>query len=469
MAYNTLTHLQAIPELPVSEIQSAAPVVPVPVVPITAARRVSKAVVGSTSKASMSISPLAAPSTSIHILVNQFQEYLHFPDPTPIYALMGALAANFFEGIPVWLMLVGPPACGKTALLEALMGIPRTRSLQEITGTGSLLSGTGQKEKAKDASGGILREIGAKGTLVLNEFTSILSMPYEQLNKLLAALRMIYDGRYTRDVGSDGARKLTWGPGKIAAMAGCTEAIDDAHKIMADMGERWVFFRFPDSDGYQESLAASKQKQPGQARRNIQEIVAAFFHGLDLGWGNDGEPLKERRDLALNESIRIIAIATFATRCRSAVIRDNYSREVERIPQPERASRVTEVLTQIYIGLEAVGLGVGDRWAVITRIALDCMPQNRRKVLDCFLNIRSLSRVGSTAADLVGIEVESSTRTIAELQQQCKVSMSTTKRVVEDLEIHGVVERTPSKAIWQMTEWAKKQVEIGWGVEITTK
>lgn len=380
---------------------------------------------------------------------------------------MGCLAANFFEGIPVWLMLVGPPGCGKTALLESLMLIPRTRSLQEITGTGSLLSGTGQRDKAKDATGGVLREIGSKGTLVLNEFTSILSMPYEQLNKLLAAFRMIYDGRYTRDIGADGARKLTWGPGKIAAMAGCTESIDDAHKIMSDMGERWIFYRFPESDGYQESLAASKQKQPGQARRNIQEIVSAFFDSLDLGWGHDGSILRERRDLSINESTRIIALSTFATRCRSAVIRDPKDRTVDRIPQAERAPRLTEVLTQVYIGLEAVGLEEGDRWAVIAHLALDCMPQNRRKLLECIVNLKAISAVGSTHAERVGREIEVTNRTIAELQGSCRISMSAMKRVVEDLDIHGIVERTKeNKGVWTLTRWAQGQIEIGWGVEV---
>lgn len=416
-------------------------------------------------KASLSTSPLSSPSRSIHVLVNQFQNYLHFPDPTPIYALMGCVAANFFEGIPIWLMLIGPPGSGKTQLLDSIMAIPRTRALQEITGTGSLLSGTGQKDKAKDATGGILREIGSKGTLVLNEFTSILSMPYEQLTKLLAAFRMIYDGRYTRDIGTDGARKLTWGPGKIAAMAGCTEAIDDAHKIMADMGERFIFFRFPESDGYQESLAASKQKQPGQAKRNIQDIVAAFFESLDLGWGHDGNQLRERRDLSITESTRIIALATFAARARSAVIRDPRDRTVDRVPQPERAPRLTEVFTQIYIGLEAVGLNTGDRWAVISHLALDSMPQNRRKVVEQVVNITALSRVGSTAADRLhagrGLEIQN--RTIAELQIACRVSMSAMKRVVEDLDIHGIVEKG-EKGTWALTNWAKRQMEIGWGV-----
>lgn len=376
---------------------------------------------------------------------------------------MGAVAANFFEGIPVWLMLVGPPGCGKTAILESLSSIPRTRGLQEITGTGSLLSGTGQKDKTDQATGGVLREIGLKGTLILNEFTSILSMPSEQLVKILAAFRMIYDGKYSRDVGSDGARKLTWGPGKLSAMAGCTESIDDAHKVIADMGERWIFYRFPDSDGYQESLAASKQKQPTQARANIRDIVSAFFDSLDLSWGNDGAPLKTRRDLTLNETQRIIAISTMATRCRSAVIRDNRTREVERVPQPERAPRMVEVLTQLYIGLEAVGLGESDRWAVISRIALDCMPQNRRRALEEIINIRTIANVAATPLRDISV----TPKTMAEIQAKMRLSMSAVKRIMEELEIHGAVARTKKvRGIWTISEWTRKTLELGWNVRV---
>lgn len=418
------------------------------------------------SKASLSASPLALPVTAVQQLVNQFQDYLHFPDPTPIYTTLGCIAANFYEGVPVWLMMIGPPGCGKTMLLESLSTMPRTRGVKEITGTSSLLSGTSTKEKSKDATGGILREVGLKGTLILNEFTSILSMQSEQLVKLLAAFRSIYDGEYSRDVGSDGARRLTWGPGKIAAIAGCTEAIDDAHKVSSEMGERWVYYRFPTSDGYQESLAASKQKQPGLARRNVQELVTAFFESLDLGWGPDGKPLRERRDLTPMEARGIIAIATIAARCRSAVVRDQRSREVERVSQPESPTRLTGVLTQIYIGLEACGLGESDRWAIIRRIALDSMPQNRLRVLERIVDLRSMSRVGDSVNNRVVSTLVIQNRTIAEVQKLIGVSTSTVQRTLQDMELHGIVEKTErDKSIWTITDWVKQQLRLGWRME----
>ena len=66
-------------------------------------------------------------------------------------------------------------------------------------------------------------------------------MNYEARMALLAALREIYDGSWTRHVGVDGGKTL-----KCAIIAGCTPRIDKEHAVMASMGERFVLFRFPE-------------------------------------------------------------------------------------------------------------------------------------------------------------------------------------------------------------------------------
>ena len=41
-----------------------------------------------------------------------FRRWLYLPDPTALYAVLGAVAANRLAGDPVWLLLVGPPGSG---------------------------------------------------------------------------------------------------------------------------------------------------------------------------------------------------------------------------------------------------------------------------------------------------------------------------------------------------------------------
>src|SRR5262245_18581752 len=40
-------------------------------------------------------------------LIATYRRHLHLPDPGPLYAVLGTVAANRMPGDPVWLMLVG--------------------------------------------------------------------------------------------------------------------------------------------------------------------------------------------------------------------------------------------------------------------------------------------------------------------------------------------------------------------------
>src|SRR5262249_12550793 len=130
-----------------------------------------------------------------------FKRWLILPSRTPVYAMLGAAAANYLEGDPVWLGLIGPPSSAKTELLNSTRLLPEVAPAANITIAG-LLSGTPKGQYAKGAKGGLLREIGAFGIIMLKDFGSVLSMPHEPRAATLAALREIYDGRWSRDLGT---------------------------------------------------------------------------------------------------------------------------------------------------------------------------------------------------------------------------------------------------------------------------
>ena len=60
--------------------------------------------------------------------------------------------------------------------------------------------------------------------------------------RVLAALREIYDGRWERNVGTDGGQTLTW-TGRIVVVGAVTTAWDAAHAVIAAMGDRFVLIR----------------------------------------------------------------------------------------------------------------------------------------------------------------------------------------------------------------------------------
>jgi hypothetical protein len=157
-----------------------------------------------------------------------------------------AAAAEKLSGDPPWVLVVGGSGAAKTESVVPLAGAG-AHIISTINGEAALLSGTPAKSRAKDASGGLLRKIGGSGVLVIKDFTSILSMNRDTRALVLAALREIYDGHWSRNVGTDGGFTLTW-RGRLVVIGAVTTAWDSAYQVVSTMGDRFVLVRLRTGD-----------------------------------------------------------------------------------------------------------------------------------------------------------------------------------------------------------------------------
>ena len=364
---------------------------------------------------------LPAPRDSggaIGYLVTGIRRYLHMPDPSILYVLMGAVAGNLMDGYPVWLMLVGPPSDGKTELLNSLLGISGMHELANISNESAFLSATTQKERAKDATGGILRQVGDHGGVVMNDFTSVLGLDNKTLGVILSVFRESYSGRWTRHVGVDGGRQIRW-VGKVAFFGGVTGEIDRHQQINAALGERWIYYRMGANEvvTYEKARRALLNAGRPVWREELRDLVASFFAGLDLWFGES----EGRRDLTDQEANKIIRLATVAARCRSAVVRDAYTKEIMGVRETEAGTRLATILGQLLVGMEVIGVEERERWRLVGKVGLDSMPKIRRAIVD---GVLSHGREGVTTTELAAAT---------------GASKSVVDRAVEDLEVHGVV------------------------------
>ena len=192
--------------------------------------------------------PTEAPRPrSLDDVVETFRRWFHLPDPGALLAVLGAVVANRgCQGDPVWILIVAPPGWGKTEVLAPLAGLADVHPVATLT-EAALLSGVPGRDKARGAKGGLLREIGDFGIVVCKDFGSVLSMNRDARAGALAALREVYDGAWTRHVGTDGGKTLHWS-GKLGLIAGCTAVIDSHHAVMGAMGDRLVFYGLPEVD-----------------------------------------------------------------------------------------------------------------------------------------------------------------------------------------------------------------------------
>lgn len=340
-----------------------------------------------------------------------FARWLYLPDNGAVTVALAAVAANRVDGDPVWPLLVGPPSSGKTEILDSLLGLPDMHPASSLT-EAALLSGTARRDRAKDSSGGLLRSVGAFGFIVLKDFTSILSMARETRGPLLAALREVHDGRWTRRLGTDGGRTLEW-QGKACLIGGCTPVIDQHHSVMAAMGERFILCRMTGVDGLTQAEHALRHVGKEAAMRSeLRESVQRIFAGISL------------TPFAITDAAlpRLSSLCSLVARCRSAVERDSYKHEIELIPESELPARIAITLARLMHGMALLGVAVEEQWRLIVKVALDCIPDLRRRIL-----IHLLPLVAASTTSSVALAVQYPT--------------VTTRRALEDLAAHGVISR----------------------------
>jgi hypothetical protein len=335
------------------------------------------------------------------------KKWLDLPDLGLVRVQLGTIAANLIpDADPVWLMEIGGSGWGKTENLQSASALPFIHVAATLT-EAALLSGTPRKEKATDAKGGLLRQMGSFGMLILKDFTSILSMHRDGRAAVLAALREIYDGSWTRHIGVDGGRSLHW-EGKIGVIAGVTSTIDRHHTVISTMGERFIFYRLPQPD--EEKQAEQGLKNVGKEkvmRAELAAVVKALFANLVVP--------TTAATLSPKETRQLIAWARLAARCRSPIERDSYSREIELIPDPEAPVRLAQILLRLFTGMLAVGVPRADAWKLIRKVTFDCMPAIRCKILQFLLISPDPQRSTTDVATNLGYPTETARRALEDL------------------------------------------------------
>ena len=162
-------------------------------------------------------------------------------------------------------------------------------------------------------------------------------------------------------------------------------------------------------------------------RDELRDAVAGFFAGLELRGNED--------TLSDNDKQRLVALADFVTLARSPVERDAYkTREIELIPDAEAPARFVNVLASLLEGLRVIGLDEETTWRLVSKVAFDSMPAQRRTAIEHLQSVESTTT--KDTAFVLGVPT------------------TTARRTLEDLAAHGVVTRTPATQPGEADTWA---------------
>jgi hypothetical protein len=351
-----------------------------------------------------------------------FQERLELTDLDALYATLGTKAALALPGDPVWLLVIDGSSGGKTELVMPLNALPDVHLCAVLT-EAALLSGTSRKEQAENATGGVLRQVGSHGVILMKDFTSVLSMQRDTRAQTLSALREVHDGSWDRPVGTDGGQVLRWA-GKCTVIAGCTEAWDTAHAVVSMMGDRFLCVR-PQHKSRERfgGRALGGAGDEIEVRAALAQSVRSLFNtpfGLPLSIPDEG---------------LLVQVADLVTLARSPIQRDGRG-ELVLVLAPEMPGRFVKALAGLWNGLTALGADTETAWRVVMRVAFDSMPRIRRRVLEVLAG--SIDWVYTSEA-----------------RSEARLPRTTAVRALEDLHAHGVIDREGGKAPkgdkWRLT------------------
>jgi hypothetical protein len=353
-----------------------------------------------------------------------YQRWLWVPDTDVVVCALGAVVANLLPGDPLWLLVVSPGGSGKTETLAPLAALPYVHSAATLTEP-ALLSGTPTKDKEAGATGGLMRQVGAFGVLMVKDFSGVLSMHRESRAAALAALREVYDGSWSRPVGTGGGRVLTW-HGKCGLIGAVTPSIDRHSAVLGALGERFVLYRLAVDDPIEQGLRRLANRGHEEVMRaQLAEAVTGLLSGID--------PTKPGRSLTDEEKRRLVELAVFVVAARSPVERDGYSHDVVVMPSPEAPGRLVGSLGALLAGVEAVGADTETAWRIVTKTAWDCVPDLRQRLL-------------------LALHDESEQKRAA-LVEATAIPDSTCRRTLEDLALLELVEASKAgkhnTAAWQ--------------------
>lgn len=263
-------------------------------------------------------------------LKSEIQKHQYIEDTDIIdIALASVISTRLGLGDPVWLVLIGPSSSGKSQILRplALTDEKFMHRVDDIT-ENTFLSGM----KSNDGNNSLLNRIGPKGMIVISDLTVLFSKESESRATILSQFRMIYDGEMVKMSGSSSI-PIKW-KGHLGIIAGSTPSIYSHFEEVADMGERFIYYRMKDYNAKKASqLALSRPLYGKKLDETLSEIYAEYIK--DTVTDTDA-------NIEISEAIRnrIIDISIMAEKIRTSAHMDKWEKTIDRIPVPAMPMRV---------------------------------------------------------------------------------------------------------------------------------
>lgn len=299
--------------------------------------------------------------------------YLTEGNDYAIAVCIATVLSPYLPGEPIWVFLVGLPSSGKTTIIESFGSSNMYCEAQSQLHDTMLVSGA----KSADGKDSSFLPTLKKRTLLIKDYTTVVSMDHRSQESLYGILRDAFDGTFKKRYGNREIRVFT--QLKFGFIAGVTRVIHGDSR--SSLGERFLKIEYHEEDEFDEqthALAAMRSSANKDERTSMLErsMLGFIDHLISNMPDNDSRPKIENGS---EFELQIVKLALLVSYLRAQVDRRGDDSLLYR-PGKEIASRlsvqfkkVTECLMLIFNVTEPNNL----IYKVIRKLALDsCIPFN---------------------------------------------------------------------------------------------
>jgi len=319
-------------------------------------------------------------------LENIVDEYMLRADKGIIRLICATMVSNYLPTPPSWMFIVGNSSGGKSMILSAMKPVTGVVEIDDMTAKTFASGMRGQSQNS------LLAQMPKNGTLLIKDYTTMLSKDKESRAEILGQMRKIFDGDYRKKFGN--GEDVQWS-GKVGMIAGVTPEIysQEVTSSNAAMGERYLYYQLEMPDRFEVAMMSTEEITDYKAKADMsaafQEYLNPIIDDVVELQRAEGGFVMPKMDLGTRKEL--VTLAEFTTRARSAVKRNQYSRDKDQEMRPtlEMTPRFAKALVCVAYGLllvhrydgEPEVLTEGDK-AILFKVALDSIPQSRRDLLE---------------------------------------------------------------------------------------
>jgi hypothetical protein len=303
----------------------------------------------------------------LQVIEETFKKWLHVEDPYYLRTLLATKISHQLDGDPIWLMIIGPSSDGKSEYLRALTQEGEI-TVDDLTPKTFI---SGMKESLREQPQ--LAERLRNKIWYIYDMSIMMSKRVEDRSQILSDMRMIYDGKITKEFGT--GRRDEIDVGNNTLICGSTPEIDNTILEDALLGTRFITYRIQTKNRFAVMNAIdTNEDQTDFMREKLNFAVKEFMQTMTI----KPYTLTELE----NQNIQLLANTT--TLLRATVSLDK-SGEPRNIIYPEGPGRVYRQLKKLYKSYRIIGLDEEESLQCIRKICRDNINPVRLRLLE-FLN-----------------------------------------------------------------------------------